>query len=55
MSEVAGMGMASKIHQTAHNTVMLPVGYTKDAVLRRADRLAAREVTFWETWGRESE
>lgn len=39
----------------AVNTVMLPVGYTKDAVLRRADRLAASEVTFWETWGRESE
>jgi len=32
------------------NTVMLPVGYTKGATLRRADRLDAREVTFWDAW-----
>lgn len=34
------------------NTVMLPVGYTKSANLRRAERLAAGEVTYWDTWGR---
>jgi nitroreductase len=50
--EVAGI---LAIPETVVNTVMLPVGYTKGAVLRRADRLAAREVTVWETWGRESE
>lgn len=33
------------------NTVMLPVGYTKDARLKRADRLAAETVTFWDGWG----
>lgn len=33
------------------NTVMLPVGYTKGATLRRADRLAAAHVTFWDGWG----
>lgn len=33
------------------NTVMLPVGYTKDARLRRAERLRAPEVTFWNDWG----
>ncbi len=33
------------------NTVMLPVGYTKDAKLKRADRLAAEAVTFWDGWG----
>ena len=32
-------------------TVLLPVGYTKDAVLRPADRLPAEAVTFWNTWG----
>ena len=32
-------------------TVMLPVGYTKGAVLKRADRQAAAEVTFWNRWG----
>ena len=34
------------------NTVMLPVGYTKGARLRRADRLQAEHVTFWDSWGR---
>jgi nitroreductase len=34
------------------NTVMLPVGYTKDAKLKRADRLAAQAVTFWDGWGK---
>lgn len=34
------------------NTVMLPVGYTKGATLRRADRLAAAHVTFWDGWGK---
>lgn len=33
------------------NTVMLPVGYTKGAVLKRADRLTAEHVTFWDGWG----
>lgn len=33
------------------NTVMLPVGYTKGAKLRRADRMAAEAVTFWDGWG----
>jgi nitroreductase len=31
-------------------TVMLPVGYTKGAVLKRADRLDASEVTYWNGW-----
>ena len=33
------------------HTVMLPVGYTKDAVLRRAEREPAERVTFWNGWG----
>ena len=33
------------------NTVMGPVAYTKGATLRRADRLGAGEVTFWDAWG----
>ncbi len=32
-------------------TVMLPVGYTKGAVLKRAARQAASEVTFFNQWG----
>ena len=36
---------------TSMQTVMLPVGFTKDAVLRRADRLPAEEVTYMNSWG----
>lgn len=32
-------------------TVLLPVGYMKDAVLRPAKRRPAREVTYWNGWG----
>jgi len=36
-------------------TVMLPVAYTKGATLRRAERLDARQVTFWNAWGNAQE
>ncbi len=32
-------------------TVMLPVGYTKGAVLKRAERQPAEQVTYWNSWG----
>ena len=32
------------------NTVMLPVGYTLGAKLRRAERRSAEEVTHWDGW-----
>lgn len=32
-------------------TVLLPVGYTRDAVLAPAPRKGAREVTYWNEWG----
>jgi nitroreductase len=32
-------------------TVLLPVGYMKDAVLKPAARKPAREVTYWDRWG----
>ena len=32
-------------------TVLLPVGYTKGAVLRPAPRRPAAEVTYWNRWG----
>lgn len=34
----------------ALQTVMLPVGYTKDAKLKRAERQPAQSVTFWNRW-----
>jgi len=33
------------------HTVMLPVAYTKDAVLKPADRLSAKDVTYYNRWG----
>jgi nitroreductase len=32
-------------------TVLLPVGYMKNAVLKPAARKPPREVTYWEKWG----
>ena len=32
-------------------TILLPVGYMKDAVLRPAERQPPHEVTYWNTWG----
>ncbi len=41
------------IPEDVTQTVLLPVGYTKDAVLRPAARRPAAEVTYWNGWGRE--
>jgi hypothetical protein len=32
-------------------TILLPVGYMRDAVLRPAERHGPREVTYWNRWG----
>jgi nitroreductase len=46
--EVArALGIPADVTQT----VLLPVGYLKDAVLRPALRKPAAQVTFWNTWG----
>ena len=47
-AEIAGI---LDIPEGAMQTVMLPIAYTKDARLKPADRLAAGEVTFVDTWG----
>lgn len=47
--EVAGI---LEMPESAVNTVMLPVGYTKGAKLAPAARQPAREVTYWDAWGR---
>ena len=36
-------------------TILLPVGYTRDAVLRPADRKPPHEVTYWNAWGQARE
>lgn len=38
------------IPDTVTQTVMLPIGYCKGAKLRRAARLPAQEVTYWNRW-----
>ena len=40
-----------KMPQSANQIVMLPIGYTKNAVFRKADRTPADRVTFWNEWG----
>jgi hypothetical protein len=32
-------------------TVLLPIGYTRGAVLKPAARKAPAEVTYWNRWG----
>jgi len=43
----AGLGIPENVTQT----VLLPIGYTKDAVLKPAPRRPAAEVTYWNRWG----
>lgn len=40
-----------KIPADATLAVLLPVGHVHNAVLRRAQRRPARDVTFWDDWG----
>jgi len=39
------------IPEDVTQTVLLPVGYMRDAVLAPAPRKGAREVTYWNRWG----
>jgi nitroreductase len=43
------------IPEDVTQTVLLPVGYMRDAVLAPAPRKGAREVTYWEEWGHNRE
>ena len=43
----AALGIPEGVTQT----VLLPVGYMRNAVLKRAARKPAREVTYWNRWG----
>ena len=45
------MAAALGIPEGVTQTVMLPVGYTKGARLRPAQRLPAEAVTYWNSWG----
>ena len=43
------------IPETVTQTVLLPVAFTRNAVLRPAARRGVREVTFWNRWGQARE
>jgi nitroreductase len=51
LGEEAAVAEALGIPKGVTQTVLLPVAYTKDAVLKPADRKPAREVTYWNRWG----
>jgi nitroreductase len=43
------------IPEDVTQTVLLPVGYMRDAVLRPAERKPPAQVTYWNAWGRPRE
>ena len=45
------VGEVIQMPEDCVQTVMLPVAYTKGAVLKRAERLPAEAVTYWNAWG----
>ena len=45
------IGDILKLPKGCVQTVMLPVGYTKGAKLKRAERLPAQQVTYFNSWG----
>ena len=51
LGEEAAVAETLGIPDGVTQTVLLPVAYTKDAVLRPANRKPAHEVTYWNRWG----
>ena len=51
--ESAAVAEVLGIPDDVTQTVLLPVAWTRDARLRPAARRPAREVTYWNGWGRE--
>ncbi len=51
--ESAAVAEVLGIPDDVTQTVLLPVAYTKNAKLAPAARKSAREVTYWNAWGRE--
>lgn len=52
VGEEESVAQALGIPADVTQTVLLPIAYTQDAVLRPADRRPAAEVTYWNGWGR---
>ena len=51
VSEEEAVARALGIPEDVTQTILLPVAWTRDAVLRPAKRKGAAEVTFWNAWG----
>jgi nitroreductase len=45
------VGAILEVPEGVVQTVMLPVAYVKGAKLKKANRMDARQVTFWNQWG----
>ncbi len=54
-SQQEAVAKVLQIPEGVTQTVMLPIGYCKGAKLRKAARLPAQQVTFWNRWGGSSE
>ena len=52
VSQAEQVARALDIPDDVTQTILLPVAYTRGAVLRPAVRKAAAEVTYWNRWGR---
>ena len=50
-SRASDMARILNIPEGVTQTVMLPAAYTLGAKLKKADRLPAAEVTYWNSWG----
>jgi nitroreductase len=53
-SQQEALGRILDVPEDVVFTVMLPVGYMKGARLKKADRMDARRVTFWNRWGNDA-
>jgi nitroreductase len=52
VGEEGSVAEALNIPADVTQTVLLPIAYTRDAVLRPANRRPAADVTYWNGWGR---
>jgi nitroreductase len=55
VAEEARVAAALGIPEDVTQTILLPVAYTKGAVLRRAKRKGAADVTYWNRWAQSRE
>jgi nitroreductase len=55
VAEERRVAEALGIPEDVTQTILLPVAWTRDAVLRKAQRKSADQVTYWNGWARQRE